>query len=225
MEMVIHGSFISVLLAALLSYMIGSFPTAYVLGQLKGVDIFATGSGNMGATNIARTFGFWWGIGVWLWDSCKGIVAILLARVILPDSDIWFASVLAGVMAIIGHNWSIWATLLTGAVRGGKGAATAFGTLIMVAPAPVIVAVPFIACLAAVIMTRYVSLGVLVLFGTSMPWMYFFSAAHRDDIPVWPQFYALLVMILIAYRFRENIQRLLTGTERRLGDKTPAEPA
>jgi len=220
MEMVINGSFISVIFAALLSYLIGSFPTAYALGKLKGVDIFASGSGNMGATNIARIFGLRWGIGVWLWDSSKGIVAILLARLILPNEDNnWFPSVLAGVMAIIGHNWSVWVTLLTGVVRGGKGAATAFGTLIMVAPAPVMVIVPFIAGVITVLITRYVSLAVLVVFGTSLPWMYLFSASHREIIPVWPQFYALLVTILIIYRFRENIQRLLTGTERRLGER------
>ncbi len=220
--MVIHGSFFSVIFVALLSYMIGSFPTAYALGRLKGVDIFASGSGNMGATNIARLFGIGWGIAVWLWDSTKGIIAILIAQAILPSEDVWFASVLAGIMAIIGHNWSVWVTVFTGAMRGGKGAATAFGTLLMVAPAPVIVIVPFIACLIAVLITRYVSLGVLVLFGTSMPWVYFYTAAHRDIIPVWPQLYALAVLALIIYRFRENIQRLLTGTERHLGDKSQA---
>lgn len=217
----VHANFISIVIALFISYLIGSFPTAYFLGKLKGVDIFATGSGNMGATNVARTFGFYWGVAVWLWDSTKGIIAILVARLILPE-DIWFASVFAGVMAIIGHNWSIWATLLTGAVRGGKGAATAFGTLLMVAPAPAIVAIPFAACLLAIIITRYMSLGVLILFGTSMPWMYFFSAANSDAIPVWPQIYAALVMLLILYRFRENIHRLLTGTERRLGDRSAA---
>lgn len=218
-DMIVHADFGRVVLALLFSYMIGAFPTAYVLGRLKGVNIFSIGSGNMGATNVARTFGLGWGVAVWFWDSTKGILAILLARVFLPEEDIWFASVFAGVMAIIGHNWSIWATLLTGSVRGGKGAATALGTLLMVAPTPAIVAIPFVACLAAVLLTRYVSLGVLVLFGTSMPWMYVFSATHPDTVPVWPQFYALLVLALILYRFRDNIHRLLTGTERRLGEK------
>ncbi|MCU0475288.1 MAG: glycerol-3-phosphate acyltransferase [Anaerolineae bacterium] len=222
--MVVNAEFGMVVVALVLSYLIGAFPTAYVVGRLKGVDIFKTGSGNMGATNVARTFGLGWGIAVWLWDSTKGIIAILLARVFLPE-DIWFASAFAGVMAIVGHNWSIWATLLTrgdmqGGIRGGKGAATAFGTLLMVAPNAAIVIIPFAVCLLAVIITRYVSLGVLVLFGTSMPWMYLFSASHRDAIPVWPQLYAVLVLALILYRFRENIQRLLSGTERRLLDRS-----
>ena len=148
-----------VVLVIAIGYVIGSFPTAYLVARTKGVDIFAVGSGNMGATNVTRAVGMRYGLLVWAIDGVKGILAILLARLIVPDYQTT-ASVLAAVAAVAGHNWSLLATLLTGSIRGGKGAATAMGTFILLAPT-LLVALVLAIAMAIVLLMRYVSLGVL----------------------------------------------------------------
>ncbi|RMF79258.1 MAG: glycerol-3-phosphate acyltransferase [Chloroflexi bacterium] len=196
------------------SYLIGSIPTAYLIGRLKGINIFAIGSGNMGATNVQRSLGSKWGLIVWGLDALKGIAAILLAQMLLPDSRA-LAATIAGVVGVIGHNWSLFATLITGRVRGGKGAAISFGTMLMIAPLYVLVGV-FIIGGIVVARTRYVSLGVLVMALVSTIWLLILIDQQRlahEYI-----YYALGVTALVFYRHKENIQRLLAGTERRIGD-------
>ena len=150
----------SVMLVIAISYIIGSFPTAYLVARTRGVDIFKVGSGNMGATNVIRACGFRYGLIVWAWDVFKGILAILIARWLIPENPT-AASVLAAVAAVAGHNWSFLATVLTGSIRGGKGAATATGTFVLLAPT-LLVAVILALGAAIVLLTRYVSLGVLI---------------------------------------------------------------
>src|SRR3972149_1609495 len=122
-----------VILMIALGYIIGSFPTAYLVARLKGVNIFKVGSGNMGANNVARTCGLRYGALVWAWDGLKGIAAILLARFVFPENQA-LVSVRAAIAVVAGHNWSFLATLITGSIRGGKGAATASGTFLLLAP-------------------------------------------------------------------------------------------
>ncbi|MBK8136046.1 MAG: glycerol-3-phosphate acyltransferase [Chloroflexi bacterium] len=197
------------------SYLIGSIPTAYIIAKVNKIDIFQVGSGNMGATNVSRAIGIPAGALVWLIDSCKGILAIMLGRALIT-SEPAFGMALAAVLAIAGHNWSLFVLLLIGSIRGGKGAATAFGTLLMIAPTPV-VAVSFFLCSAAVVITRHISLGVLVLFGFSLPWVLVLVA--QNQLPMSYSLYSVVTAMLILYRFRENIYRLANGTERRLGDR------
>jgi glycerol-3-phosphate acyltransferase PlsY len=198
-------------------------PTAYLFGRLKNINIFDIGSGNMGATNVVRAVGFGWGLSVWFCDVLKGMAAILVARHIMSESTASATSI-AAIVAIIGHNWSLFATLLTATmqngkirliVRGGKGAATAFGTLLMVAPVQVIVVITVIGGL-IVATTRYVSLGVLVTFGLGITWMLILISQHRLEQEF--AFYSVMMAALILVRFRGNIQRLLEGSERRLGE-------
>lgn len=203
-----------ILLIAVVSYVLGSIPTAYLIAKTRNIDIFEVGSGNMGATNVARALGFQWGLVVWFFDSVKGIAAILVAQRIIQD-PITLATTIAALFVIIGHNWSIFATTLTGTVRGGKGAATAFGTLIMIAPFQV-----FVICFAIsgliVAITRYVSLGVLLMFILSILWIILLIAQQQMD-PVF-LFYGVVMLLMLFYRFRDNIQRLIEGSERRLGE-------
>jgi glycerol-3-phosphate acyltransferase PlsY len=205
------------LLVVVASYLIGSIPTGYLVGKARGVNIFEVGSGNMGATNVARIGGLGWGIAVWIIDSSKGIVAILLAtQIIMPQNTI-LATVLAGICAIIGHNWSLFIGLLTGTIRGGKGAATAFGTLLVIMPIYV-VAVMLIVGGFIIARTRYVSLAVLSMFSLAGISMIILMGSQIISIP-WLYTVATLVIVgLVFYRFRDNIRRLQTGTERRLGD-------
>lgn len=205
---------VALLLTIAAGYLLGSVPTAYVIGRLHRIDIFKIGSGNMGATNISRALGIPLGIVVWFMDSAKGMAAILLAQQLMPENPA-LGMTAGATSAIIGHNWSIIVLFLTGSIRGGKGAATAFGTLLMLAPAQV-VAISFALCSAAVVLTRYMSLGVLLLFGLSLPWL--FVLTMQDVVPSVYSLYAVATAALIFYRFRENIMRLANGTERRLGD-------
>lgn len=216
--------FLTVILIVVISYLLGSLPTAYIIGRFRNINIFDVGSGNMGGTNVIRAVGLGWGLSVVLFDVTKGIAAILLARRLLPGSPST-ATTVAAIVAIIGHNWSLFATLLTATIhngrlvatiRGGKGAATAFGTLLMIAPAQVIVVMTIVGGL-IVALTRYVSLGVLVTFGIGMAWLLVLVAQKQMDQVF--MVYSLTVMALILVRFRGNIQRLLEGKERRLGER------
>lgn len=205
---------IQVILVVITSYLLGSIPTAYLVGKRRGINIFEVGSGNMGATNVIRSMGMVWGLFVWLCDSLKGVAAILLANALWPENRA-AATAISATVAVIGHNWSLFATLLTGTLRGGKGAAIWFGTMFMIAPIQVLVGMWVLGGL-VIALTRYVSLAVLSMFGISTLWL--IVLIGQRELPVEYTFYSLVVTLLILLRFRENIQRLLSGTERRLGD-------
>lgn len=203
-----------ILLIVVISYLLGSFPTAYVVAKLRNINIFEFGSGNMGATNVIRAMGLAWGLFVWFFDSSKAIIAILIAVQILPENRA-LATVIAALCAITGHNWSLFAALITGTIRGGKGAATAFGTLLMIVPLHVIAAMLVVGGF-IIALTRYVSLAVLLMFALATIWM--IVLVTQAEIPWEYAIYSLLLALLILVRFRGNIQRLLAGTERRLGE-------
>lgn len=199
-----------------ISYLLGALPTGYLLARQSRVNIFEVGSGNMGATNIARILGIQWGLLVWFLDSMKGMAAVLLSQYTLPG-DRALAAAIGAIFVIVGHNWSIFVRLLTGTLRGGKGAATSLGTLLVIAPVHV-VAVAFVISAALIAITRYMSLGVLVMFGLSFGWlMLLIITGHMNPVFI---LYMLVTTALIIYRFRDNIQRLLAGEERRLGENT-----
>lgn len=204
-----------ILLVVIVSYLMGSIPTAYLVGKLNNIDIFAVGSGNMGATNVSRALGVKWGMLVLAVDALKGILAIVISKILAPDLGM-IAITVAAIVVIIGHNWSLFATLLTGTLRGGKGAATAFGTLLMIAPYYVIIGTVFIGGF-ILARTRYVSLAVLTMVAIAVIWLTVLALQHTVDSMV--IFYCWALSILIIVRFRENIQRLAEGKERRFGDR------
>ena len=206
--------FVQLVLVIMIGYLFGSIPTAYIVAKTKGINIFEVGSKNMGATNVGRSLGFWWGILVWVCDSVKGIVAIALATLVMPNN--WAAATaIAATAAVIGHNWSLFATLLTGTIQGGKGAAIWFGTMFAIAPLQLLVAISILG-VAIIAITRYVSLAVLSMCALATVWIFVLITQH--SMPIEYIFYISVVAVMIVYRFRENIQRLLSGTERRLGD-------
>ncbi|MFN7209666.1 MAG: glycerol-3-phosphate acyltransferase [Aggregatilineales bacterium] len=205
-------------LAALLSYALGGFPSAYVIGKLNGIDIFKVGSGNMGATNVLRALGFKWAALVWLMDTGKGVLAVLLVRGLL-GGDSTLNSVIAGVGAVVGHSWSLPVRLITGRLRGGKGAATAGGTwLIIFFQWAHLILVPLSVLFAVIIATRYVSLAVLATAATGLLIALLLVAQNPANASPLYLVYAALVVGLVYYRHRENIQRLREGRERRIGD-------
>jgi glycerol-3-phosphate acyltransferase PlsY len=209
------------LVGLLVCYLIGAFPTAYLIGRLNSVDIFAVGSGNMGTTNAIRAMGLKWGLLVWAIDIAKGVIAVAVATVFLPNGP---AQVVGAIAAIVGHNWSIFAAIMTGRIRGGKGAATWLGTFLMMAPAPVIAVVAVLFTL-IIWLTRYVSLAVLISVATGAFAMALLAISQIEsamglvEMADVYMLYGVVAAIIIFYRHRSNIQRLLTGTERRLGDR------
>ena len=204
----------NVILSIVLGYMIGSLPTAYLLGRLNGINIFEIGSGNMGTTNTIRAMGVKWGATVWIVDIAKGMLAIMIARALLAPHLGW-ANLIGGVTAIIGHNWSFFAILFTGKLLGGKGAATWLGAFIMIVPVYVIAGIAIVFA-AIVALTRYVSLGVLVTISVGA--LAIFVLATFGILEVGSILFAIIAAVLIFYRHRSNIERLLAGTERRLGE-------
>lgn len=203
-----------VLAIIVIGYLIGSFPTAYVVGRMKGIDIFKVGSGNMGAANVARACGVQYGALVWLWDGLKGIVAVLIARSLFPD-HLAAASALTAVAVVAGHNWSFLATIITGSIKGGKGAATASGTFLFLAPTFLVVLVLALAA-AIVLLTRYVSLAVLTSVAAAAIAILILIGLDIMD-PAYSLY--LFVAWMIFIRHRSNIYNLLAGRERRLGER------
>ena len=213
-----------IILVIVSSYLIGSFPTAYFVGKARDVNIFEVGSGNMGGTNVARAVGKGWAIFTGLADVLKGVFAVWLARDVILADQIGVATSVAATCVVVGHNWSLFATLLTASVkggklqlivRGGKGAATAFGAMLMIQPFQILIAAAI--GLAVIARTRYVSLGVLIGFAVANVWLVLLvGAEYQKPILL---LYALALTVMIPLRHRGNLQRLLAGTERRLGER------
>ena len=207
-------STLSVVLVIMIGYVLGSFPTAYIVARSRGVNIFQVGSGNMGANNVMRSCGTRYGALVWLVDGLKGVLAVWLGRVLVPDHQA-AASVIGALSVVAGHNWSFIASLIAGGIRGGKGAATASGTFILLAPTLVVALILALGTV-IVLLTRYVSLGVLISVaaaGTAIMLLVIFGLRE----PVYTGY--LLVCWLVFVRHRKNIVALIKGTERRLGER------
>ncbi len=185
--------------AIALAYLIGSIPTGVLLGRLAGVDVRSTGSGNIGATNVARTAGRTLGILTLIGDALKGLVPVLAARAFeLGDATV--AGV--AVAALCGHVFSIFLSF-----RGGKGVATGVGVLLGLAPA--IAPIPLCVFALTMAFSRIVSLS-SILASLSAPIVVW---AFRYPPPfAWA---AAAIGLLIVIRHRENIARLVAGTERR----------
>jgi len=198
----------------LISYIIGSIPTAYIVGKMNNINIFEVGSGNMGTNNVLRTLGLKWAAIVYAIDSGKGIVAVLISRLI---GDPIASSIIAGIAVVVGHNWSVLATIFTGKLRGGKGVATACGTWLVMAPYWQLFVAALSAWALVVLITRYVSLGALVAVSLIVIWM--FILIFQATIPAGYSIYVVFVSGMIYVRHWKNIRALLAGRERRLGER------
>lgn len=191
--------------AVVLAYLVGSIPTGVLLGRWAGVDVRSAGSGNIGATNVARTAGRALGILTLVGDALKGLIPVLVARA-LGLGDATVAGV--AVAALCGHVCSIFLSF-----RGGKGVATGVGVLLGLAPA--IVPIPLGVFVVTMGLSRIVSLS-SILASLSAPLIVF---VFRYPPPIaWA---ALVIALLIVLRHRENIIRLMAGTERRFESRKP----
>jgi acyl phosphate:glycerol-3-phosphate acyltransferase len=223
-------SILQIILIILMGYLIGSLPNAYLVTLfVKKINIFEVGSGNMGGTNVARTIGLHWGVFTSFLDAVKGMAAVAVARLIVPDAapnDWLLASMVGGIAAVAGHNWSFFATYLFWyynrkfEIHGGKGAATAFGTMLMLIPwVPNVLLL--VVGIGLAIVTRYASLAVLVSFTVALAYTAIWAILSLQQFPEYIFYipYVILIAILIIWRFRENIQRLMAGNERKLGER------
>ena len=215
------------ILTALGAYLLGSIPTGFLVAKAKGIDIRSVGSGNIGATNAMRVLGKPAGIAVLLMDAAKGFLALVLWTPIIYNefggidcmccgvpafdpgalTQIPNYAVLAGVCAVLGHNYTCWLKF-----KGGKGIATTAGVYLALAPWALLIAL--MVFIVAILLTKYVSVGSI-------------SAAVALPVTVWVMtphnlFLGIVTTALGAlaiYKHKSNIQRLIAGTENRLGQK------
>lgn len=196
-------------LSAVISYLLGSISFSYLIAKkVAGIDIRAHGSGNAGATNTLRVLGTWPAILVLLLDATKGMASVAISWWISDFNSVIGA--LAGIFAIIGHNWPIFFQF-----RGGKGIATTVGVSLLISPLAFFVSV--LLCVAIIAITRYVSLGSLV-FVTAFPILLYVTT---HDLSL-----CLVVLIITVFGFvrhYSNIRNLLAGRERKIGERAPKD--
>lgn len=187
-------------------YLLGSIPTGYIIGRLKGIDVTEYGSGRIGGTNVLRSAGRWPFVFTAAGDVAKGMLAVLIGRVFLGTE---LGAALAGIAAVIGHNWSIYIGF-----RGGAGTATYMGGFIVLSLIPTV-----IVGLSSFIIgfsLRYASVTSILISCLMAPAL--LIAVLFFGEPVEHLAYALVVGAIVLLSHRPNIQRLWTGTERRIGE-------
>lgn len=190
-------------LLVIFSYLLGSVPSGLIIGNLSGLDVRKAGSGNIGATNVARLLGKKVGLLTLVADTAKGLIPILLAQQIgLSDPTV----ALVGIAAFLGHVYPIFLKF-----KGGKGVATGFGVLLGVAPLATTILLVIFAALAFV--TRIVSLSSIIsaVAAPLLLWLFYYSPTYI--------MMAALIAIMIVLRHYANIQRLLNGTEPRFSTR------
>ena len=206
----------------ILSYLVGSIPTSIIVSKLtRGIDIRDYGSGNAGGTNVMRVLGWKQGVFVIILDALKGVLAVIvIARLhygtipftnATPFDDFTLIQIIAGIAAIIGHVWTIFAGF-----RGGKGIATALGMLLMITTIDMLVAVGVFILVVSI--SRYVSLGSIIgaiavpltlivrenIFNVNIP-------NYNTLLP-----FVILVSLIVIFTHRKNVVRLINGDEHKL---------
>lgn len=191
------------LIGVLLSYIIGSLSNAYIVVKYtKGIDIRTVGSGNPGATNVQRAAGNKLAFLVFLMDMLKGVIAVTLGKAIGGETlALW-----CGVAVIVGHNWPMFFGL-----KGGKGTATSLGVIWTLMPK--IGLIITVIGITTIVVTRYVSLASIIVAPL-------FPILILILIKSMPHFiFGLILMSMTLYRHKSNIERLIKGTENKLGNK------
>jgi acyl phosphate:glycerol-3-phosphate acyltransferase len=212
------------LIIVVVSYLLGSIPFGYLLVRIfRGEDVRQTGSGNIGATNVARTGSKKLAIATLLLDALKGYVAVRFAfwlagsrfananisgqaSQVMDSQTIFLLAALAAFCAILGHMFTVWLRF-----KGGKGVATAVGAFAALAPRAIVVAL--VLFILVVALTRYVSLGSIVAAAAFPLLVWWLNPAERTTGPVLLLIAASSLLIII--RHKDNIRRLLAGTENR----------
>ncbi|HZG79391.1 MAG TPA: glycerol-3-phosphate 1-O-acyltransferase PlsY [Brevibacillus sp.] len=195
-----------VLLSWVISYLIGSISFSYLISKkIAGIDIRSHGSGNAGATNTLRVLGKGPAILVLLLDAAKGLLAMGITHLLTGGDPVAYA--MSGLFAIAGHNWPIFFGF-----RGGKGIATTLGVALGFSPLAFLIGA--VLAVVTIAITRYVSLGSLILVSVLPIAIY---VLDKPNAFVWTS----LALAVFAYiRHYNNIRNLLAGNERKLGDRS-----
>ena len=190
-------NWIGILISYLPLYLLGAFPTGYLLAKLRGVDITAHGSGNVGASNVARVLGKKAGLITLLVDVLKGLLGVTLVEFMAPAS--WYVGG-AAVAVVAGHCFSVPPFL-----RGGKGVATALGAIVGLSPLAALVAVGVFSAVFAA--SRIVSLASISA-ALAAP-LIGFVVLEASGL----QIALTIIALIVTYRHRENLKRLSEGRE------------
>ena len=201
-------------IGVVLSYLIGSITWGYLFGRLGGIDIRRWGSGNVGATNVARVLGGRRGVIVFVLDTLKGVAAAgLIGRCMggILGTDATLFLVFCCVAVILGHVFPCWLRF-----KGGKGVATALGAWLVLDPIATLIALGV--WIVLVVVWRYVSLGSIAA-AVALPVVV--ALLNRDNVDAaLPQLlFAVVLSLLVLARHIGNIGRLIKGTESRIGAK------
>jgi len=202
------------IVASVIGYLLGSIPGGYVMGRLtRGIDVRNFGSGKTGATNSLRTLSLWAVLAVLVIDIGKSAVAVSIARVLFDDA---WAQALAGMGAVAGHVWPVWLGF-----RGGRGVSAAYGSLLAMNPPASLVLLPV--ALLIIVTTRYMSLMSVSM--APIAAVLFLALAVAGILPYAYAAFAMAAALLIVVLHHDNIRRLLSGTERKIGQKEPQRTA
>lgn len=196
------------LIIIITAYLIGNISTSYIVAKrLAGVDIRTQGSGNAGSTNVLRTLGKKAGALTFIGDVLKGLIAVLIARFIAysVNLDNTTCAYIAVVAVVLGHNYPVFLGF-----KGGKGVATSLGSMLGMNPLVALLCLGFFIIIVAI--TKYVSLGSILGIGLS-PIIMMINHNNKGVLVT------LFLTISVVITHKENIKRLLNGTERKLGQK------
>jgi glycerol-3-phosphate acyltransferase PlsY len=200
----------------LIAYLIGSFPTGYIVGRIRGIDVRKVGSGNVGATNVTRVLGKQFGYPVFLIDFLKGLVPVVLARTIADHCQLDsvasdFCVALAGISSVVGHSYPVWLGF-----KGGKGVATSAGVIFGISWIAAL-----IGCAVWIVIfkiTRYVSVASIAATIVLPVAMTILLLLHELRSAVLVCF-SFFIAAIVVFRHRSNMSRLLSGTEPRFARK------
>ena len=197
-------------LVAVTAYLLGCFSTGLTVSNAKGVDIRSKGSKNTGASNVLRVMGLKSGLVTFVGDFLKATLACWLGSLILPGATFGverFGMMLAGIFAVVGHNWPVFYGF-----KGGKGVACSAAVIFFVNPLWGILSIAV--CVAVIALTRFISLGSMTMLFCYMALM---CAAFWGQWTVCA--FTVILFAMCVWRHRANIQRLLSGTENKIGQK------
>jgi len=206
----------------ILSYLIGSIPNSILISRaVSGIDIRKHGSGNAGGTNVMRVLGWKYGMVVIFLDALKGAIAVvIISRLffgplpfenVSPFDDFTLVQIIAGMSAVIGHIWTVFAGF-----KGGKGIATALGMLLTLITIDMLIAVGIFGLV--VLISRYVSLGSIIAAISVPSTLFIRENLFHVDIPGYSTLFPFIigVTVLVIYTHRKNLVRIINGNENKI---------
>jgi glycerol-3-phosphate acyltransferase PlsY len=206
----------------ILSYLIGSIPNSIIISKaVRGIDIRNHGSGNAGGTNVMRVLGWKYGLVVIFLDALKGAIAVvIISRLfygplpfenVSPFDDFTLVQIIAGISAVIGHIWTVFAGF-----KGGKGIATALGMLLTLITVDMLIAVGVFGLV--VLISRYVSLGSIIAAISVPATLFIRENLFHVDIPGYSTLFPFIIGVtaLVIFTHRKNLVRIFNGNENKI---------